>query len=91
MPKKPTTPESASTAPAPVDPLPPDLTAPIPEAESDPAPTVVVTALQPSRWRIGRKFGAEPVAIPAEDLSEDEYAALKADPLLTVQVVGAPY
>lgn len=61
------------------------------DGTSDPAPTVVVTAVQASRWRIGRQFGCEPVAIPAEDLSEDEFAALKADPMLTVQVVEAPH
>lgn len=61
------------------------------DGASDPAPTVVVTAVQEGRWRIGRQFGREPVSIPAEDLTEVEFAALTADPMLIVQVVEAPH
>lgn len=53
--------------------------------------TVVVTALQARRWRIGRQFGHEPVSIPAEELTEEEARALAEDPLLTVAVIDAPY
>lgn len=56
-----------------------------------PGVTVIVTALQARRWRIGRAFGHEPTTIPAEELTEDEARALQADPLLTIQVVDAPY
>lgn len=46
---------------------------------------VVVTGPRKGRWRAGRHFTAEPVTIPAEDLSEDEIAALQADPRLSVE------
>jgi hypothetical protein len=45
---------------------------------------VVVVAKQPSRWRIGRRFGAEPVEINADELDETQIAALLADPMLVV-------
>jgi hypothetical protein len=83
MVKKPTT--EPDTAPV------TDAGLPQPETASEPAPTVVVTALQAGRWRAGRQFGRDPVSIPAEDLTESEFTALKDDPLLSVQVVGAPY
>jgi hypothetical protein len=56
-----------------------------------PGVTVVVTALQPSRWRIGRHFTHEPVSIPADELTGEEVNALFLDPLLTVAVIDAPY
>lgn len=56
-----------------------------------PGVTVVVTALQPSRWRIGRQFGREPTSIPAEELTEADALALQSDPLLTVSLVQTPY
>ncbi|WP_226557860.1 HI1506-related protein [Salipiger thiooxidans] len=46
---------------------------------------VVVTGPKRGRWRAGRHFTAEPVTIPAEDLSEDEIAALLGDPRLSVE------
>ena len=46
--------------------------------------TVVVTGPAKGRWRIGRKFGPEPIAFDLDELSEDEKAALIADPELTV-------
>lgn len=36
------------------------------------------------RRRAGRRFGAEPVIVPADELSERDLAALEADPLITV-------
>lgn len=48
------------------------------------APVIRVKALQPSRWRAGRQFGPVPVDIPAAELSEDDLARLRADPLLVV-------
>jgi hypothetical protein len=48
------------------------------------ASVVRVTARQPSRWRAGRNFGPVPVDIPAAELSEDDLARLRADPLLVV-------
>lgn len=56
-----------------------------------PGVTVVVTALQDRRWRIGRQFGREPVSIPAEELTEAEARALSEDPMLTLAVIDAPY
>ena len=49
-----------------------------------PAAVVTVVAKQASRWRIGRQFGPVPVDIPAAELSEDDLARLRADPLLVV-------
>ncbi|MCA0849691.1 HI1506-related protein [Salipiger thiooxidans] len=46
---------------------------------------VVVTGPRKGRWRAGRHFTAEPVTIPAGDLSEDEIAALQGDPRLSVE------
>ena len=66
-----------------------------PQIETEPAlvrPThgpegfvVVVTGPAKGRWRIGRKFGPEPVSIPAPDLTEAEMDALAHDPELTCQ------
>jgi hypothetical protein len=49
--------------------------------------TLIVTSLQPVRWRAGRQFGREPVMIPMSDLTEAETASILADPVLSVQVV----
>ena len=47
---------------------------------------VVVVGPARGRWRAGRHFGAAPVRIPVEELTEDEKAALVADPVLIVSV-----
>ena len=47
---------------------------------------VVVVGPKRGRWRAGRHFGADPVSIPLEELSEDDKAALLADPVLIVSV-----
>ena len=47
---------------------------------------VVVVGPKRGRWRAGRHFGPEPVRIPVEELTEDEKAALVADPVLIVSV-----
>lgn len=60
---------------------------PLPE----PYLTVVVTGPAAGRRRIGRAFGPEPVSINATDLTEDEIAALQADPALRVEIIDAPY
>lgn len=49
--------------------------------------TVVVTGPAKGRWRIGRKFGPEPVSIPAQELTEPELRALDEDPELTLKMV----
>ncbi len=54
-------------------------------------PTVVVQGPAKGRWRIGRKFGTEPVSIPVTELTEAQYDALCADPELFVTVVEAPH
>ncbi|SDY55358.1 hypothetical protein [Citreimonas salinaria] len=46
---------------------------------------VVVKGPKRGRWRAGRHFGAQPVTIPLEELTEGEKAALIADPRLSVE------
>jgi hypothetical protein len=43
-----------------------------------------VVAKQPVRWRIGRRFGADPVDLDPETLDDLQIEALRADPLLVV-------
>lgn len=95
--------DEAPIAVAPVD-APPAAPVETPAADTPDAPPaavltpvtqgtvthVVVTALQPVRWRAGRKFTAEPTVILLEDLGEGELAAVEADPLLSVKVVQVP-
>lgn len=48
-------------------------------------PTVTTISVQgpaAGRWRAGRKFGAEPVDILLADLTDDQLAAIKGDPVL---------
>ena len=49
--------------------------------------TVVIAAKQPIRWRIGRQFTPEQTLISLDDLSEDDVAALRSDPMLLVTAV----
>lgn len=59
--------------------------APAPE----PAPQVpVITVFGPTsgRRRAGRRFGAEPVHIPVDQITPDQAAALMDDPLLIVSL-----
>lgn len=51
---------------------------------------IEVTALQPSRWRAGRKFTAQPTVIPLGDLTHTEVEAINADPLLSVKTIAVP-
>jgi hypothetical protein len=53
--------------------------------------TVIVQGPPAGRWRIGRHFTAEPVSIVAIELTFEQMAALKADPLLMISVVETPY
>lgn len=46
-----------------------------------------VSALQPVRYRAGRRFTPAPVLIDAADLSKAEQAALCGDPQLRVELV----
>lgn len=48
--------------------------------------TVRITGPARGRWRAGRKFGAEEVAIPASELTEAEVEMLAGDPELHVTV-----
>lgn len=48
---------------------------------------VEVTGPAKGRWRIGRKFGPEPVQIPAQELTEPELRALDNDPELSLKMV----
>lgn len=54
-------------------------------------PSLVVIGPKKGRWRIGRKFGPEPVTLLASDLSEAEMKALAEDLTLTVTAVAPPY
>lgn len=56
-----------------------------------PEKTVVVIGPARGRWRIGRRFGQEPVSIAADEITEAEFALLMADPELAVSIVDAPY
>lgn len=59
-----------------------------PDPETPPFGLVVrVTGPRKGRWRAGRFFTRETVEIPLEELTEDEKAALIADPKLTVETV----
>ncbi|TMV09822.1 hypothetical protein FGK63_01765 [Ruegeria sediminis] len=60
-------------------------------ATQPPAGDLVVEVVGPKkgRWRIGRHFTADPVVIPLDELSEDEKAALIADPKLSVTTRAA--
>jgi hypothetical protein len=49
---------------------------------------VQVTGPAKGRWRIGRKFGPEPVSIPVQELTEDDLAKLEGDPELVVALVS---
>ncbi|MGV8949687.1 MAG: hypothetical protein ACOH2M_01190 [Cypionkella sp.] len=53
--------------------------------------TVVVQGPTAGRWRIGRHFTAEPISIPANELTEGQFNALRDDPALMVSVIDAPY
>ena len=48
--------------------------------------TVIVTGPIGGRRRAGRRFGAEPVEIPLDELSDDELRVLKGDPALSVSI-----
>lgn len=64
---------------------------PVGEPPAAAAPSLIVTGPKKGRWRIGRKFGPEPVTLLAADLSEDDLKALGDDKTLTVTAVAAPY
>ena len=58
-----------------------------PEADDRPKVSgiiVRVVAKQPSRWRIGLHFTAEPSHLQLDNLTEAEVAALRSDPMLDV-------
>ena len=46
-----------------------------------------ITGPAMGRWRAGRKFGPEPVTIPAPELTEAECEALLADPELVCELI----
>lgn len=49
------------------------------------SPSLIITGPKRGRWRAGRHFGPQAVTIPVADLTETEIAALRADPVLTVE------
>ncbi len=54
-------------------------------------PSLIVIGPKKGRWRIGRKFGVEPVTLLVDGLTEDDMKALAADPTLTIKVVAPPF
>lgn len=66
-------------------------TSPSAAADEPKSATLVITGPKQGRWRAKRHFGAEPVSIPANELTEEEIALLKGDPALTVRTIEAPY
>lgn len=62
-----------------------------PADPSPPVQTVLVTGPKRGRWRAGMHFTPTPTALVLADLSPGVLATLKADPLLTVRIVDAPY
>jgi hypothetical protein len=50
--------------------------------ETPPGEVLIVTGPKKGRWRIGRRFGPEPVEIPLADLTEAQALALRDDPKL---------
>lgn len=58
-----------------------------PEAKTE--PVVIVTGPKKGRWRLKRHFTKTPVTIVMADLSEDDLAALQADPKLHVEIRDA--
>ena len=61
---------------------------PAPAIPAGPGFRLRVRALQPSRWRIGRQFGAEPVEIAAVDLTNVQIMALMQDTQIAVEVIA---
>ena len=55
----------------------------------EPSVVVVITATAARRRRAGRSFGLTPVRIPANQLTDEDYDALAADPLLKIQLEAA--
>lgn len=47
-------------------------------------PTLTIVSRQEGFRRAGHVFGAQPVEIDAKDLSDEQVAALKAEPMLIV-------
>jgi hypothetical protein len=58
--------------------------------QSDQGPMISVVGPKAGRWRIGRRFGPDPVYIAVDDLSEAEALALRGDPKLIVGVAEQP-
>lgn len=53
---------------------------------------ISVTGPKKGRWRAGRHFGAEPVIIPLDEVSEDMAQKLQGDPMLSITpcLIDAP-
>lgn len=62
-------------------------TAPKPAATT-PGPSITVVGPAEGRRRIGRRFGAEPVILPLDELTDDQIAALRSDKRLIVSETG---
>lgn len=73
-------------------------------AQSDPLPPIpagtdmelvsarmvaVITATVPRRRRIGRAFGPTPTRIPVDQLTDEDFDALAADPVLKIHMEPA--
>lgn len=86
MPRAPAKPkaEHAPPAPAAQDTPPGQDTLTGQDAHPVDVPMLIVVGPAKGRWRIGRKFTTEPTALVLADLTEEEIAALQADPELSV-------
>jgi hypothetical protein len=58
-----------------------------PKEAQQAAAGLVVAVFGPAggRWRAGRKFGPEPVRIDLSEITQEEFAAIEADPELRIR------
>ncbi|MCW1934117.1 helix-hairpin-helix domain-containing protein [Pararhodobacter zhoushanensis] len=64
-----------------------------PASTPEPTPatgTLLVTGPKRGRWRAGWHFGPEPVRLALADPTDEERAAIEADPTLTVEFEAEP-
>lgn len=69
-----------------VDPTPTADPTPVRPTHGAPGYVLTVTGPAKGRWRAGRKFGPEPTAISASELTEAECQAIVDDPELTFEL-----
>ncbi|ODR93531.1 hypothetical protein AUC70_11745 [Methyloceanibacter stevinii] len=76
-------PQGEQSDPSPVaDEDPAKADSPTEPREGDPVPVLKVTAKQDHRRRAGLSFGREPVTIRAGEITQEQFEAIMADPVL---------